>query len=277
MDDHSAKASHWKRLAIVLVFRAMTSKYLRGVCRWEGGVLMLPSFCSICIKSTRETNLSEAHAMEFVSNNTSIPVPKVYQAFERKGRVYIVMEKIKAANVGNMWSSLSQASRERIFQQLRPMIEELRTLQPPKGMGVANVDGGPIFDPRLPTQSEWGPFGGIDDFHKALVDHQDIGSVVDEDQEDLRELAAFYRQTWHQPVFTHGDLSSFNILCEGDKVVGIIDWETAGWLPAYWEYTTAWNANPQNAFWQAEVDRFLQPLPHARAMDSVRRKYFGFF
>ncbi|KAI6988861.1 hypothetical protein KC360_g7126 [Hortaea werneckii] len=215
--------------------------------------------------------------MEFVSNNTSIPVPKVYQAFERKGRVYIVMEKIKAANVGNMWSSLSQASRERIFQQLRPMIEELRTLQPPKGMGVANVDGGPIFDPRLPTQSEWGPFGGIDDFHKALVDHQDIGSVVDEDQEDLRELAAFYRQTWHQPVFTHGDLSSFNILCEGDKVVGIIDWETAGWLPAYWEYTTAWNANPQNAFWQAEVDRFLQPLPHARATDSVRRKYFGFF
>lgn len=29
-------------------------------------------------------------------------------------------------------------------------------------------------------------------------------------------------------LFTHGDLSSLNILACGDKVVGIVDWETAG-------------------------------------------------
>lgn len=87
----------------------------------------------------------------------------------------------------------------------------------------------------------------------------------------------FYRQSWSQPVFTHGDLSSLNILCRRDEIVGIIDWETAGWLSPYWEYVTAWNVNPQNLFWQAEVDSFLTPWPHARRMDAVRRKYFGFY
>jgi len=34
-------------------------------------------------------------------------------------------------------------------------------------------------------------------------------------------------------VFTHGDLSSLNVLVRGDQIVGIIDWETAGWYPSY--------------------------------------------
>lgn len=49
-------------------------------------------------------------------------------------------------------------------------------------------------------------------------------------------------------VFTHGDLSRLNILARGDDIVGIIDWETAGWYPSYWEYTTACQVNPQNSF-----------------------------
>jgi len=76
-------------------------------------------------------------------------------------------------------------------------------------------------------------------------------------------------------VFTHGDLSSLNILASGDDIVGIVDWETAGWYPAYWEYTTAWHVNPQNEFWRDEVDKFLQPMPEELAMEKIRRKYFG--
>ncbi|RMY08738.1 hypothetical protein D0868_04633 [Hortaea werneckii] len=213
--------------------------------------------------------------MDFVRTNTSIPAPKVYHAFEWKGRVYIVMQKIRAPKLGNLWVHLSDNSKERIFEHLRTVIEQLRNLRAAKGTGVANIDGGPIFDPRLPGNSNWGPFSCINDFHNVLVDHQDIASITDENYGDLRELAAFYRQPWPQPVFTHGDLSSLNILCAEDKVVGIIDWETAGWLPPYWEYVTAWNANPQNAFWQAEVDRFLQPWQDAQKNDTVRRRNLG--
>lgn len=91
----------------------------------------------------------------------------------------------------------------------------------------------------------------------------------------LIELCSFYNQPWQQSVFTHGDLSSFDIIADDDNVVGKVDWEAAGWMPPYWEYTSAWNANPQNRLWQREVDKLLDPLPHELAMERIRRSYFG--
>jgi hypothetical protein len=75
--------------------------------------------------------------------------------------------------------------------------------------------------------------------------------------------------------FTHGDLSSLNILARGDNIVGIIDWETAGFLPEYLEYTSACQVNPRNLFWREEVEKFIGPMPAAWEMGKIRRKYFG--
>ncbi|KAK6840103.1 hypothetical protein PG987_005969 [Apiospora arundinis] len=62
----------------------------------------------------------------------------------------------------------------------------------------------------------------------------------EQDWTDLREMAALQNGPWPASVFTHGDLNPSNIFVRGDEVVGIIDWETAGWYPDYWEYTSAW-------------------------------------
>ncbi|KAI1125834.1 hypothetical protein F5Y10DRAFT_246234 [Nemania abortiva] len=70
----------------------------------------------------------------------------------------------------------------------------------------------------------------------------------------------------------HGDLSGLNIIVRGDNVVGIVDWETAGWLPYYWEYSRAWNVNLYNTLWQDEVGKFLDPMPYELAMDAIRRR-----
>lgn len=41
-------------------------------------------------------------------------------------------------------------------------------------------------------------------------------------------------------TFTHGDFKAHNILIGDDgHLSGFLDWESAGWLPEYWEYTTA--------------------------------------
>jgi thiamine kinase-like enzyme len=40
--------------------------------------------------------------------------------------------------------------------------------------------------------------------------------------------------------FTHADLTLGNIIISGipgsQRIVGVIDWEQAGWYPEYWEY-----------------------------------------
>lgn len=215
--------------------------------------------------------------MEFVRQHTTIPVPKVYSAFEYKGRVYIVMQRIDATMLAQDWRSRTAESQSRILAQLKSMVEQLLELQPPDGLCVANVDGGPIIDTRLPKQFHWGPFESVSEFHSALLDGLDLNAASADAFPELQELASFDKQSSPEPVFTHGDLSSLNILCKDDSIVAIIDWETAGWLPPYWEYVCAWNVNPQNSFWQEEVDKFLTPLPHARNMDAIRRRYFGAF
>jgi Ser/Thr protein kinase RdoA (MazF antagonist) len=92
---------------------------------------------------------------------------------------------------------------------------------------------------------------------------------------DLKQLIAFHESVPRAPVLTHGDLSSLNILIRDDTVVGIIDWDTTGWLPYYWEYTMALHANPQNYFWQNQVGNFLSEQEVELSMDKLRRTYFG--
>ena len=228
----------------------------------------------LCVKCGPQVNLSEASAMEFVAKHTSIPVPRVYCAFKHKNQSYIVMERIHGEPLANGWYGRSKESREKILAQLKNMIEEMRRIMPPDGIGVANVDGGPLYDLRLPGPSRHsGPFRTIQDFHKHLRGGQEAHP---KHWPEISELISQQDEFGSPPpVFTHGDLNSANILASGDKVVGIVDWETSGWYPAYWEYTTAWNVNPRNEIWRGEVDKFIQPHPKELEMEKIRLKYFG--
>lgn len=68
--------------------------------------------------------------------------------------------------------------------------------------------------------------------------HRELGNGIEQNMMDnaafpgLADLISFHDQEWGSPVFTHGDLSSLN-MANGDIIIGIIDWETAGWMPPY--------------------------------------------
>lgn len=216
--------------------------------------------------------------MRFVAQHTSVPVPKLHCAFAEKGKTYILMERIEGETLAQVWGQRSDESKARILRQLKGIVEELRRISAPPSIGVANVDGGPIFDHRLPRKSSWGPFATIQDFHRELRSGIDAGDIEDDaSSPGVKDMASFHEQAWQAPVLTHGDLSALNILVRGNEVVAIVDWETAGWYPHYWEYTSAKNTNPQNIWWQEEVDNFIEPMPEALEMEAIRRRFFGDF
>ncbi|OOF99033.1 hypothetical protein ASPCADRAFT_127608 [Aspergillus carbonarius ITEM 5010] len=228
----------------------------------------------LCVKYGGFVHLSEASTMSFIAQHTSIPVPKVHCAFTHTGTTYIVMERINGEMIGSGWVNRSEQTKAKLLSQLSRMIIEMRELQPPEGMGVTSVDNGSLFDCRLPGPSHTlrlGPFATVQDFHRYLR----IGVEADAGHDpEIQTLIEQHGRGW-PVVFTHGDLSSLNILARGDEVVGIVDWETAGWYPSYWEYTTANQVNPQNSFWVHEIDKFLEPMPEELAMERIRQKYFG--
>jgi aminoglycoside phosphotransferase len=256
-------------------------KILQGVRPRSGYVLFLTK--SIYVKYGKWIKVSEAASMAFVRNNTSLPVSEVYCAFQHKGRTYIVMRRIKGDMLGRGWLDRTEESKARILGQLKKMIQEIRSLKTPHGSAVANVDGGSLFDERLPdlavispvpTSERFGPFEDIRAFHRWLRrPHEKFDERFPPEVNDL--ITKQESTDWGTLVFTHGDLSSLNILVRGDDVVGIVDWETSGWYPYYWEYTTASQVNPRNLFWAEHIDSFLEPFPEELIIDRVRLQYFG--
>ncbi|OBT71607.1 hypothetical protein VF21_08945 [Pseudogymnoascus sp. 05NY08] len=233
-------------------FLVLTSiKLLKHFRPRNGGILFLTD--KICVKYGSLKNLSEASTMQFIS------------------WTYIVMERIHGDMIGRGWTSRADESKAKILSQLKEMVADMRRIAPPNS-AVSNVDGGILYDSRIYGPMRFGPFKNIRDFHKHL--RGGLETHVD-NPDDVSSLIAWHDSPFPAPVLTHGDLSSLNILARGDEVVGIIDWETPGWYPDYWEYTTASHVNPQNLFWKEEVDRFLEPMPKELAMEEIRQKYFG--
>ena len=212
--------------------------------------------------------------MRFISQHTSIPVPKVICAFTHSGRTYIVMERIQGDMIANGWLRRSEESKAKLLSQLAGLVQQMRDIRPPEGTRIASVDDGSIYDCRLPGPSlRFGPYDTVQDFHRYLRRGMEFDSRVDL---DVQELIKWHEKSWPL-VLTHGDLSSLNILARGDEIVGIIDWETAGWYPSYWEYTSANQVHLFWSFWADEIDKFLQPMPEELAMERIRQIRFGEF
>lgn len=234
-----------------------------------GTVMMLTKH--ICVKRSAWTRVAEAATMLFVAQNSKVPVPRVYCVFERKGLIYIVMERVQGHMMGLDWHARPQALRDNLLAQLKRHVQDLRSI-PRDGPMVKDVNGGPVLDGRIGRTMTHGPFDSVHDFH----DHLRHGLKYDPKfGERVGQLYDLHDQHEELPVFTHGDLSSLNVIVKDDQVVGIVDWETAGWLPLYWEYTTACQVNIRNLWWRDEVDKFLEPMPDALTMESLRQEFFG--
>lgn len=219
----SAKSNWLQRsftLAVITIFKSLRPR--------QSSVLFLTS--RICIKYGPLQHLSEADAMQFIGSNTSIPVPKVYCAFEQKGIAYIVMSRLPGSPIGQNWSKRSDQSKARLLEQLKGYIQEMRTLKPPTS-GVKGVNGSKLYDMRIPGGVHgFGPFDTVRDFHSFLTS----GIQMSPDQfPEVNELIMMHENSHFTTCFTHGDLNSANILVNGDDVVGIVDWDTCGWYPEY--------------------------------------------
>jgi serine/threonine protein kinase len=218
--------------------------------------------------------------MKFVAEHTSIPVSKVYCSFVYKDRAFILMERIRGDAIPNAWGKLPEAARQKVYSQLEEMIHELRALEPSPETGVQNCLGGELFDSRITRCPTFGPFKTIQDFHFSLRDGltPTAGAkhnIEEGEWQDIEKMVAMQDSSWPPPVFTHGDLNPANIIVRGDKVVGIIDWEFAGWYPHYWEYTSAWYGNVTRTDWRDAIDRFLEPFPAELVMEGTRNRWWG--
>lgn len=95
-----------------------------------------------------------------------------------------------------------------------------------------------------------GPFENEAELHEYLLSPASThGFKSTEEYEETLSRARRIQQRPHRVTFTHGDFKAHNILVDDDgHLSGVLDWESAGWYPEYWEFTTAMRFG-KNSWW----------------------------
>ncbi|KAG9502065.1 hypothetical protein J7337_007779 [Fusarium musae] len=170
---------------------------------------------------------NEALVLQFIKENTTIPVPEVISSdWDR-----IELEYIEGQTLKEAWPSLEPHDRTAILGQLKDYLGQLRAL---KGFYIGRFDGQGAVVPSMMTRSG-GPFTNLESFQEWLV----------RPPKRIEEQSLHWAQMTKQLgedypiVFTHGDISSRNIMIRDGRIVAILDWEWAGWYPVYWDYVFA--------------------------------------
>ncbi len=186
----------------------------------------------------------EAEAMTYVASHTSIPIPRLYRVFteaiadSNKTVTYIVQEQVPGTRLEHAFESLSAFERDAVARQLKDIFLQLHSL----------ADG----------QTRLEPFGG-GSWARTLwfKCFQNDFPMRDDDAHTTRALLTYflgitsrrYRPggAWkldeflalfdldRAPVFSHGDLTPWNIMVHAGRISGIVDWAEAGWYPYFWE------------------------------------------
>jgi aminoglycoside phosphotransferase (APT) family kinase protein len=183
----------------------------------------------------------------------------------------MVMTRVPAYQVGFCIDILSDAEVEVLIRDLRKFVAELRAITRAPGADgkISNATGEACFDQRINLGLTYdevrgdfvGPFANEDEFNDFLTNPR---------------VPGVRHRSGHPVRFTHGDLNMRNIMMENGKLSGVIDWETSGWYPEYWDYTKARFAMKLHKRWLDIVDRVFSPNGEFDAELETERKFWEY-
>ncbi|KAG8767703.1 hypothetical protein FRC16_007286, partial [Serendipita sp. 398] len=197
----------------------------------ESGVQRLPFGMYAKFRGTIDT--AEVAATEFVRQNTTVQVPRILDVIKEKdGKLFVVMSRLKGEPLSGRLQRMEQQSRIQFAADLSDWLHQLRRFPPPSD-AVSDFLGGPTLQFNVEIFKKVGPWTSIGDFHSYLLESVSTSSP-------FQKICHKSFEKPHRLVLTHGDLSPSNILIdEKDRLCGIVDFGSCGWLPEYWDYVTA--------------------------------------
>ncbi|KAH8920101.1 kinase-like protein [Atractiella rhizophila] len=188
---------------------------------------------SFCVKMSGLDFENERAALELIATKTTIPVPKTYATFYEPfpglsfGIHILLMEFIPSRTLEDAWETLSWFSRLRVWFTLRSYVRQLRQIR-------RDLPG-----PLVPC-NEWitSFWSGIEGFKGC--DYRELIRWLNQRITDSKRGSTVgqipYSPKKFPLVFTHGDLNWRNVLLTPDGTIFLIDWQTAGFYPSFWEY-----------------------------------------
>ena len=182
------------------------------------------------VKLSPNLDMAEVDNLVFIRSHTTIPVPRVLNAYEKEGCRYIVMEFIGGGDLEGVWPKLSVEDRESICSELHEYLFQMRNIPAPEAL-IGSVSGGPAVDRRSAGSIKGGSFACEEEFNTWQLEQ-----LHDHTPPVHRDIYEALHRTDHEIVFSHGDLAFHNILVRDGHIAAILDWEYAGWYPEHWDF-----------------------------------------
>ncbi|KAK4138376.1 kinase-like protein [Trichocladium antarcticum] len=220
-----------------------------------------------------QTNSERATHCFVQDCGASIPVPFVYAEWasdsgSRGPQHHLLMGRIAGKTVGKAWPDLSPRLRHHAAQQVVTYMERLSEFRSDRLESISHRRL-PIncFIPkhnraRTHLAGRW----RTDD---EIWTHEFLPALRVERAD--RDTIALVQRTMPpcagQLVFTHGDLFNNNVMIHAPtgEVTGVIDWESAGFWPAWFQYARiAVGCTPADGEWKATLSELMRDrIPHA--------------
>ncbi|OAL36192.1 hypothetical protein AYO20_04606 [Fonsecaea nubica] len=189
---------------------------------------------NVVIKSGSSVRREEADTLRFVRQNTSVPVPEVYDDYPQSdGTHVIVMEYVEGEPLSELWPTLSNEEKLEISGQLREILGNLREK---RGNYIGGIGGTAAVDSRK-TTLVGGPFATEMQFNDFLQ-----SDLIKAAQRRFSSTFSKVMTSTHKILLTHGDINPRNIIIHNRRITAVLDWENAGWYPEYWEYVKFFSA-----------------------------------
>jgi aminoglycoside phosphotransferase len=274
------RATHPQLRRLWGILHRYLRRFSRSYCSWVGAtydnqIAQLPF--GLILKWSDGTRLEEVLTME-VARRAGLPVPRVICYGEHSDSphapVSILMTRIPGDEFGRVYEALSETERNSIQLQLKRYLEAMRKWKTPWGEDrVCSLLGTAVRSVRIPNHLA-GPFESEQEFNEYLLKPAWPGSFPSKKEySNALDRAKTMGVMSHHIVFTHGDLTYHNILVHNGRITGFLDWESAGWHPEYWDFTTALRFTQEDIWWYDFViglgGQYLAELNCERALTSL--------
>jgi len=250
--------------------------------RFLSGCTVTQTAHDVVLKSGTKVRRAEETAMRLVrAHAPSTPIPEVYGSWyghdehgNHLGR--LSMSFVPGRTLDKVWPSLDDAAKERVCRDTWSMIAKIRTIPRPPALSkhfCCSADGSPICDPLLGGYTDRSPPLPSDEAVRARIFEQYVkcNGLSYADGKDLPKMLPRSSKS----VFTHGDITPRNIMVdESGRILAILDWESAGWYPDYWEYARMMRLYDDDVNWMAWMARTSPEAWDITGIKKARRVLF---
>lgn len=166
------------------------------------------AFCKVKILDPDATR--EHITLDYLHKKPSLSfaIPDVHYYAEYNGRYYIILSRLVGQTLIETWPNIDEAMKQHYVSRIADICKELAVWQ---ADSISGVDGQHLSDQYL-TRS-------------GLPNDTRPQNLLNNCKELGMDCSTF--------VFYHCDLGPGNIIVSG-RSIGIIDWETAGFVPKEW-------------------------------------------